>query len=103
MDSPRWVPEFDSVHFELYNQGGWTLNAGTCPSVGIGGIALGGGFGLLGRKFGLLMDRITEMQVVDAMGECSQFRLPAARTYYLPSEVLGGGSLGWSSSLLSKP
>ncbi|KAG0246854.1 hypothetical protein BG011_002312, partial [Mortierella polycephala] len=38
------------LYLELYNQGGWTINAGTCPSVGIGGHALGGGFGLLSRK-----------------------------------------------------
>ena len=32
---------------------GATLPAGSCPSVGVSGVTLGGGFGLAGRRFGL--------------------------------------------------
>ena len=42
--------------------------AGTCFSVGVAGHSLGGGFGLLGRPFGLACDSILSMQVVDASG-----------------------------------
>ncbi|KAF9276433.1 hypothetical protein BGZ68_010017, partial [Mortierella alpina] len=57
------------LYLDLFKQGGWTINAGTCPSVGIGGHATGGGFGLLARKHGLLIDRIVEMEMVDANGK----------------------------------
>jgi FAD/FMN-containing dehydrogenase len=33
-----------------------TIPAGSCPSVGIAGVTLGGGFGLAGRTFDLTLD-----------------------------------------------
>jgi FAD/FMN-containing dehydrogenase len=45
------------------------IPAGTCFAVGIAGHSLGGGFGLLGRAFGLACDSISSMQVVDASGQ----------------------------------
>lgn len=51
-------------------QKGWnvTLPAGVCPTVGIGGHATGGGYGLLSRSHGVVADHIeaVEMVVVDA-------------------------------------
>jgi len=44
------------------------IPAGTCFSVGVAGHSLGGGFGLLGRPFGLACDSILSMEVVDASG-----------------------------------
>ena len=40
------------------------LPAGTCPSVGIAGLALGGGLGVLGRRYGLTSDRMVSAQIV---------------------------------------
>ena len=37
---------------------GLTVPSGSCPSVGIGGLALGGGHGLAGRRFGLTSDNL---------------------------------------------
>ncbi|GJJ79015.1 hypothetical protein EMPS_11374 [Entomortierella parvispora] len=82
------------LYLELYNQGGWTINAGTCPSVGVGGIALGGGFGLLSRKYGLLLDRITEMQVVNAMGELLTVSATSDPDLFFALRGAGGGSFG---------
>ena len=45
---------------------GTTIPAGSCPTVGIGGLALGGGMGLAGRAFGLTLDRVTSFDVVTA-------------------------------------
>jgi FAD/FMN-containing dehydrogenase len=47
---------------------GRALPAGTCPSVGIAGLALGGGLGVLGRRYGLTSDRMVSAQIVLADG-----------------------------------
>ena len=48
---------------------GLTLPAGSCPSVGISGVTLGGGFGLAGRHFGLTADNLIAAQLVTADGQ----------------------------------
>src|SRR5262249_32946227 len=45
-----------------------TIAAGSCPSVGIAGLTLGGGLGILGRKYGLTSDQLLGAQVVLADG-----------------------------------
>lgn len=42
---------------------------GCCPSVGIGGYVLGGGYGLLSRRFGLASDNALSMTMITADGE----------------------------------
>lgn len=51
------------------------LPAGSCPTVGITGHTLGGGYGLLARPFGLACDSLIAASLVNARGEiltCSQ-------------------------------
>jgi FAD/FMN-containing dehydrogenase len=45
-----------------------TIPAGSCPSVGIAGLALGGGLGIIGRKYGLTSDHLLVVQIVVADG-----------------------------------
>jgi FAD/FMN-containing dehydrogenase len=45
------------------------IPAGSCFPVGVAGHSLGGGFGLLGRAFGLACDNILSMEVVDTSGQ----------------------------------
>lgn len=47
---------------------GFALPHGTCPSVGTGGHALGGGYGYTSRAWGYLMDHIVEMRLVKPDG-----------------------------------
>jgi hypothetical protein len=48
---------------------GMAIPAGSCPSVGVGGHTLGGGFGLIARKFGLACDTVVGLEMIDATGE----------------------------------
>jgi hypothetical protein len=45
-----------------------TLPAGSCPTVGIAGLTLGGGFGVLSRLMGLTCDNLLRVTMVDARG-----------------------------------
>jgi FAD/FMN-containing dehydrogenase len=47
---------------------GVTIPAGSCPSVGVSGVTLGGGMGLAGRAFGLSADNLLAVQIVTADG-----------------------------------
>jgi FAD/FMN-containing dehydrogenase len=47
---------------------GVTIPAGTCPSVGLGGLALGGGIGYTARAFGTTCDNVLGLTLVDAEG-----------------------------------
>lgn len=42
---------------------------GTCPTVGLSGLILGGGQGIVGRRHGLACDNILEYQMVNATGD----------------------------------
>ncbi|KAL6198542.1 hypothetical protein ACLB2K_028331 [Fragaria x ananassa] len=42
--------------------------AGVCPTVGVGGLFSGGGYGVMLRKYGLSVDNIVDAQIVDVHG-----------------------------------
>lgn len=52
------------VYERLYKGWGVTLPAGICYSVGVGGHIVGGGYGLLSRKYGLTVDHLSMVEVV---------------------------------------
>jgi hypothetical protein len=47
---------------------GRIIPAGSCASVGIGGLVLGGGYGIISRQFGLACDSLIEVTMVDGKG-----------------------------------
>ena len=51
---------------------GFGLPHGTCPSVGVAGHSLGGGWGFSSRKWGWLMDHIVGFVYVDAQGKVKE-------------------------------
>ncbi len=56
------------VYFEL-GKHGVTLPGGSCPSVGVAGVTLGGGFGLASRHLGLTIDSLLAVKIVTADGQ----------------------------------
>jgi len=82
---------------------GWgvTLPGSTCPSVGVGGHVIGGGFGALSRLHGCISDHLyaVESVIVDANGKAKQ--VIATRDESDPNRDLwwahtggGGGNFG---------
>jgi len=57
----------ENVYSKLADQG-YGFNGGTCPTVGISGLVLGGGIGLSCRNFGLVTDDLLEIQIVNENG-----------------------------------
>jgi hypothetical protein len=47
---------------------GRILPAGSCATVGLGGLTMGGGYGLFSRKYGLTCDHLLEATMVDGNG-----------------------------------
>jgi FAD/FMN-containing dehydrogenase len=73
---------------------GMTIPAGSCPSVGIAGHALGGGMGLAGRQFGLTADNLVSARIVTADG---RWLIASARHHpdlYWALRGGGGGNFG---------
>jgi FAD/FMN-containing dehydrogenase len=60
--------ELIDVYAQLARRGA-TIPAGSCPSIGVGGHALGGGFGLAARRFGLTADNLIAVEIVTADGQ----------------------------------
>jgi FAD/FMN-containing dehydrogenase len=78
---------------------GLVVPAGTCPSVGILGLALGGGHGLSGRRFGLTSDNLRAATIVTADGRIRQVSAARNEDLYWASRGGGGGNFGIVTSL----
>ena len=73
---------------------GLAIPAGTCPSVGIGGHALGGGFGLASRAWGLASDNVLAVQIVTADGDVIVADRAHHPDLYWACRGGGGGNFG---------
>jgi FAD/FMN-containing dehydrogenase len=73
---------------------GRCLPAGTCPSVGIAGLTLGGGIGILSRKYGLTCDRLVSATVVTADGTSRTVSASVEPDLFWALRGGGGGNFG---------
>ncbi|CAD6266124.1 unnamed protein product [Miscanthus lutarioriparius] len=82
------------------------FSAGSCSTIGLGGIVSGGGFGLLSRKFGLAADNVLDAVLVDADGRALD-RATMGRDVFWAIRGGGGGSWGvvyaWKLRLVPVP
>lgn len=70
------------------------IPAGTCPSVGIGGHTLGGGFGLASRAWGLASDNVVSLQIVTAGGSVLTADATQHSDLFWACRGGGGGNFG---------
>jgi FAD/FMN-containing dehydrogenase len=89
--------------YEALEEHDLTIPAGTCPAVGIAGLALGGGLGIVGRKYGVTSDHLVGAQIVLADGrilECDQNRDP---DLFWALRGAGAATFGVVTSLAFRP
>nr|6EO4_A Chain A, PpBBE-like 1 [Physcomitrium patens]6EO4_B Chain B, PpBBE-like 1 [Physcomitrium patens] len=82
------------LYLALWNAGKVTIPAGNCPTVGIAGHALGGGWGFSSRKFGLVTDNILEVQLVAANGTVVTANAQKNKDLYFAIRGAGATSYG---------
>jgi FAD/FMN-containing dehydrogenase len=73
---------------------GRCLPAGSCPTVGIAGLALGGGIGVLARKYGLTCDHLVSAQIVTADGKLRTASASSEPDLFWALRGGGGGNFG---------
>src|SRR6185437_6908711 len=73
---------------------GVLLPGGSCPTVGIAGLALGGGIGVFGRAYGMTCDNIASLQMVTADGSLRRCSPSSNSDLYWASQGGGGGNFG---------
>ena len=81
------------VYAGLANAGA-TLPAGSCPSVGVSGVTLGGGFGLAARHFGLTADNLLAVKIVTADGHLRTVNSHTDADLLWALKGGGGGNFG---------
>ncbi|MER9896916.1 FAD-binding oxidoreductase [Mesorhizobium sp. M0130] len=73
---------------------GYALACGTCPTVGVAGHVLGGGYGFLARAYGLAMDSLTSVRLVDPKGNSLVANASSNQDLFWACRGGGGGSFG---------
>lgn len=73
---------------------GYIAPFGDSPTVGIGGITLGGGIGPLQRTIGLISDNLLELEMVDAKGRIIRANKKRNSDLLWASRGGGGGNFG---------
>ncbi|KAJ3129757.1 hypothetical protein HK098_000126 [Nowakowskiella sp. JEL0407] len=80
---------------------------GTCPTVGLGGLISGGGYGMLGRKYGLGIDNVKSIKVVTANGTLLTCNEQQNSDLFWAMRGGGGGTFGvaveYTLNLVSVP
>ena len=78
---------------------GMTVPGGSCPTVGITGLALGGGMGFASRELGLTCDNITGISIVTPDGKFRQITERSDPGLFWACQGGGGGNFGIVTSL----
>jgi FAD/FMN-containing dehydrogenase len=82
---------------DLYNSlaaRGRAIPGGSCPTVGISGLTLGGGIGVVARAYGLTSDNLESVQIVTANGAIINANAKNHADLYWACRGGGGGNFG---------
>lgn len=80
--------------YDRLAQDGVSIPAGSCPSVGMGGQTLGGGLGVVARKYGLTCDVLEGVRIVTADGRLLDCDQGHGSELYWACRGGGGGNFG---------
>ena len=80
--------------YNKINAAGFAFPGGSCETVGVTGHALGGGFGFMGRPFGLACDNLQWAELVDAKGNIITADTQNNADLFWALRGGGGGSFG---------
>ena len=78
---------------------GLAVPGGSCPTVGIAGLTLGGGVGVVGRALGLTCDNLQAVQTVTADGRVRDCDSQHDPDLFWASRGGGGGNFGVATSM----
>jgi FAD/FMN-containing dehydrogenase len=84
--------------YTTLGQAGVLLPGGSCPTVGIAGLTLGGGMGVFGRNYGLTCDNLVAVDLVTADGRLLTCSQSDNEDLYWASRGGGGGNFGIATS-----
>jgi FAD binding domain/Berberine and berberine like len=76
---------------------GYAIPAGSCPTVGVSGHVLGGGYGYLGRPLGLACDSLQAVSLIDPQGKTVEADTQQHADLFWACRG-GGGSFGAATS-----
>ena len=79
---------------QLWDAGHLAIPAGSCTSVGLTGLTLGGGFGVLSRERGLACDALVEAEMVTANGDVVRASEAENPDLFWALRGGGGGNFG---------
>jgi hypothetical protein len=82
---------------------GVVVPGGTCATVGVSGLTLGGGQGVIARKFGLTLDALTELTIVTADGRSLTCNERDSGDLFWASRGGGGGNFGVVTNFVFRP
>ena len=88
-----------NVYNALVNRG-QTIPAGSCPTVGVAGLTLGGGVGFAARKWGTTSDNVLAMKIVTADGRARIIDRRRDEDLYWACRGGGGGNFGVVTAFL---
>lgn len=85
--------------YEVVCQAGFPFAGGGCPTVGVAGYTLGGGWGYSSRLFGLGCDQLIEAEIVVSDGEVLVANRHQHQDLFFALRGGGGGNFGVVTSL----
>ncbi len=85
--------------YTALNNQGVSIPAGSCPTVGIAGLAFGGGIGVVARQHGLTCDAVNAVQVVTADSRIVTADASNNDDLFWAMRGAGGGNFGIATSI----